>query len=133
MTKSTLVLALALTAGALAGPGVQAAKANGHGMVHIDNPTNLTINYSFRWGDGPWQKITLYPGNGMLHSWEYAPGSQYSPPFVISFDCDLSPGIVLKEYSLVRYAYPFKDWHYAKKYNFATLYGGTFLDLYSKN
>jgi hypothetical protein len=124
---ATLAVALALTGA----PSL--AQANHYALVNIENPTHNTVHYSYRWGDGPWQKVTLAPHTSMLHSWQYAPGAQASPPFEISFDSTLFGGVQAKQYTLQRYAALYKDRHYAKRYKFGVSGYGSYLDLYSIN
>jgi hypothetical protein len=133
MKAVTFGIAALVATLALLGSGGE-ARADGYALVNVENPTNLTINYSFRWGDGSWQKVTLGPGMSMLHSWAYEPGSRSSPPFQISFDYTLNDHAVeSKQYTLVRYAAHCTNRRLAKRYAFRKSSCGCYLDLYAVN
>jgi hypothetical protein len=123
------VLTLVLLAG---GAGRVRAADNHYALVGIDNPTNLTITYSFKWGeDGAWKTYVLEPGERRWHAWAYAYANENrSPRPYIRFDCDLSSDINMTEYRLTAYAAPVKQYRYANEYAFRRTGGGYLLDLF---
>ena len=108
------------------------AQGNQYGVVAISNPTNVTIHYDFKWGDGSWQSCTILPGHVQWHSWHYAYTDQDSSPVpYVRFDADLSPGVYMQSYRLQAYAVPYDGVNGAKLYAFETFHYGAFLDLVS--
>jgi hypothetical protein len=125
------LLALAMT-GATANSAQ--AHAYGYAQTTIENPTNLTLHYAVRWGDGEWVNYTLYPGEYRIHYLAYGPDGQRSPNLAIKFDYTLCDDeYVPREYALTRYAYPSVDRLASKRYVFRTSADGCFLDLYGVN
>jgi hypothetical protein len=77
-------------------------------LTCIENKTNETLNYSFRWGeDGPWSSRSLQPNAARSHSWRYSnPNVRKSPGLYIKFDSDLSGRMINQGYRLESYASP---------------------------
>jgi hypothetical protein len=123
------VLTLVLLVG---GAGRARAADNHYALVGIDNPTNLTITYSFKWGEyGEWKTYVLGPGQSRWHAWTYGrPNQNASPRPYIRFDCDLTGGVNMTEYQLTAYAAPVKQYRYANEYFFRRTGGGYLLDLF---
>jgi hypothetical protein len=56
-------------------------------LVSIENTTNRTINYEYRWSqDEKWQTILLLPGKTLNHSKPFGRVSRKIPRFYIKFD-----------------------------------------------
>ena len=93
-----IVLTSAVAIVALSGLFTPKAEAQGgekYAVTSIANRTSITINYEFRWGNGPWEKVSVLPGHTMNHSWKYEfPGQGVSPVKMIRFDCDLSAKVM---------------------------------------
>lgn len=108
------------------------AGPNQFAVVCIVNESGINVNFSYRWGDGSWNSRSTEAGHSRWFSWKYAPGGSSSPRFQITFDYDLRSGRdSRKTYTLDRYAAPFEDCNYGKKYKFMRT--GDFIDLYSMN
>jgi hypothetical protein len=111
----------------------QAVASSRFAMSCIENKTDITINYSFKWGDGSWKSYSLEPGERISHTWEYERGHEgYSPNLYVTFDDDLSGGVKKRSYVLERYGAPQKTdcKSYGKEYRF--VYDGSakkFIDL----
>lgn len=75
-----------------------------YGLICLRNDTDITINYSYRWGSGNWQSSNVDMGRVRTHWWTYESGSRTSPTFEIRFDEDLSSRSYNREYSLQRHA-----------------------------
>ena len=101
------------------------------GVVCIQNPTNVDINYQYKWGDRKYKTVTVKAGSNRWHSWKYSSNKKYvSPNFKVTFDYDLSPHKKsYKSYSLKRYRNKYQGCDGARKYKFAK--EGDCIDLYS--
>ena len=117
-------------------PAAQAA--NRFALVCIENRTNVTLNYNFKWGvDGKWSSRTLAPNAGRAHSWRYShPDENRSPGLHVSFDSDLSRRMIKQSYFLKARASPQESdcKAYANEYVF--VYDGTakkYIDLKQVN
>jgi hypothetical protein len=72
------------------------AQASGYyDVVFVENPTNYTITYSIRYGDGAWSQRTIYPGG--VTRWS-APST--GDVFYIAFSADIGNGGGTREYRL---------------------------------
>jgi hypothetical protein len=102
---STSVLAIVLLTSVNETRAESHVFGNQFAKIDIQNPTNTTITYQYRWANGGVQTVTLAPGGSYSHWWEYARINQnLSPRFYISFDLDRTTGYVAKEYELPLYA-----------------------------
>ena len=130
-----LIAAGLLALGLLAAPEARATESDTHyAVVGISNPTHLTINYAFRWGNGEWKTFQIAPGGKRWHSWRYDyPNENESPVPQIRFDCDLSENVSFLEYDLTAFASPVQDYYHGKKYKFVTRGHGAVLDLVGIN
>jgi hypothetical protein len=124
------MLALGLCAGTT---GAAQAQDNWYAVVNIRNPTNVTLNYQFRWGsESAWQNFSLGPNTTMTHWYAYAYANQNrSPTPQIRFH--FNPGEFVPEYkiyNLEAYAAPYALQAYGKPYTFRYLGYGRYLDLF---
>jgi hypothetical protein len=88
-----LIVLLTIAAVHVAATEDASAADTRHGVITIVNPTHLTINYSFKWGDGQTQSYSLAPGQSRWHSWPFDyPGQNRTPTPTITFDSDMSFG-----------------------------------------
>ena len=127
MSKLLLTAALALAAVA---PTYAQAQDNWYGVVAFENPTSVTINYSFRWGNGEWQEFTVLPGETVWHAWSYSYANENASPVPeISFDADLSYANYQQAYTVEAYRSPSTGTSHAKLYRFETVNYGAWLDL----
>lgn len=101
-------------------------------VVCLRNESGIPLNYTYRWGNGAWQTVSVPAGRNNWFSWRYSPDSSSSPHFEVQFDYDLRPGRNSKKtYSLVRYQAQFESCEFGKQYRFTRT--GNFVDLYSIN
>jgi hypothetical protein len=99
---------------ALAGLSVFAAyastgnAASRFALTCIENKTNITLNYDFRWGNtGQWESRSIQPNGRRWHSWKYdRPNVTTSPWMNVRFDGDLSSRMISQSYRLASYASP---------------------------
>src|SRR5205085_981473 len=120
-TAMNKIVALALSAAVvLAGASPEAlARTSGYAVTTVENPTEQTLYYSVRGGDGEWQQYSLAPGYHRVHWWPYNGGVQESPPLHVRFDYPLCDNEFWpKEYVLIRYACPSPDRWASKRYVF---------------
>jgi hypothetical protein len=97
-----------------------ASAANRYGVIGLSNETQVTINYQFQVGDGPWQSKSIAPGGKYWFSHEYERANENrSPAFRIRFDSDIRRGrdFTIK-YKLERRAAIGQGYQYGKKYAF---------------
>lgn len=101
----------------------------------IENPTNVTLHYQVRWGDGEWKESKLEPGKVMTH-WLKGDGPEEVVKF--RFDRSAQEGYQEKVYTLDYRTVdlglnvlPSPDYD-AKVYYFKYDKGGQNLDLYAK-
>ena len=127
--RTSLVVAVAVLAFS-----THARAADRFAMSCLENKTNLTVNYSVKWGsNGTWKGNHLAPGARNSHTWEYAQGKVgVSPQLYVRFDDDLSGRVKQREYVLESYRAPQKTdcKGYGKEYVFR--YDGSakkFIDL----
>lgn len=103
---------------------------NWYAVVTIENPTSMTIHYSFRWGDGEWEDFTLEPGDVRWHSWEYDYANQNeSPRPYVRYDRDLTDAFEMELYHLEAFASPYQLADYGKLYAFGVVWEGDYLQL----
>ena len=96
MAAATLALVVAVQS--------QASAVDRYDGVAITNRTGVTVTYSVRWGDGPWQTGSVRPGGVITHYWSYKkPNVRDSPRLQIRFDADLSGGTYIRTHSLRKY------------------------------
>ena len=112
--------------------GGEAKAANWYAAVDIRNPTNQTLNYSFRWGaDSQWQHFQVLPGNVRTHFWNYSYADQNSSP-TPQIRFHYNPGEPFrndKTYDLQAYAVPFNYVGTGMRYFFRYSPDGNYLDL----
>jgi hypothetical protein len=102
-----------------------------YASVVLENDSDITINYSFQWGDGESADFSLDPGYYRVHYWTYdTPNQNRSPTPQIRFDYDLSNEIVAKSYSLTAYAAPTTEHADGYKYHFRKTGDGALLELF---
>ena len=130
----TLFVAIALASATQAD---EASAANRFGLTEIINDTNVTLNYSIRWGpNGQWQNMQLAPGKSWIHSWRYERvNNEQSPTLYVRFDEDLDSNLNnFRTGTCVRYAAPEISSRFSKKYKFVRDgYTGRFIDLVGIN
>jgi hypothetical protein len=100
------------------------AEDNYFAVVTVNNTTsNVTIHYSFRWGDDDtWQSYTLKPGETRWHSYAYDfPNQNRSPAPMVKFWNGINRKRVLQQYSLEAYAAPDKGAAYGMPYDFVVV------------
>ncbi len=100
-----------------------------YGLVSLENTTNTTIRYEYKWGDENWQTNTIAPGNFYRHWWNYGAGSNSSPNFQMRYH----NGERVVNYDLKRNRSKDKTVESSKKYYFknAANYCNK-VDLYSR-
>jgi S1-C subfamily serine protease len=93
-------------------------------VFSIENKTSTTLHYSTRWGDGPWEKHTLAPGESRV---QWHTGSDVPE---IRFDASFEDGYQEQSYELETYAADLgrggaasKEWD-AREYRFRSVDGG---------
>jgi hypothetical protein len=128
----SLLVATGLTLSLLAG-GAKAEAANHYAAVDIRNPSNVTVYYSFRWGESSeWQSSWVGPNQVRTHFYAYDyPDQNASPTPQIRFH--YNPGQTIpdyKVYDLQAYAVPVQVAGIGKVYRFRYSWDGRFLDLY---
>jgi hypothetical protein len=130
------LLAVSVCFSGIAFAATGASAADRFAMTCVENRTNVTLNYSIRWGNsGAWQPTSVGPGRRLSHTWEYAPGHVgQHPPLHVSFDDDLSGRVKQRRYRLDAYRAPQKTdcVRYGREYHFR--YDGSakkYIDLYS--
>ncbi len=77
-----------------------------YGVVCIRNQTLVPVIYTYRWGSGDWQTITLQPSTDRWHAYEYSSGTRSSAEFYIRFDENFTNAEYYREYLLERHASP---------------------------
>lgn len=82
-------------------PG-SSTRARRAGAVCLKNPTEHTLKFSYRWGEGEWVEQILGANYNQWYWWLYDGGTQRSPKFYIRFDGSFSPGYTETEYWLER-------------------------------
>jgi hypothetical protein len=82
--------------------------ANRFALTCIENKTNISLNYEYRWGDnGQWDSNTVRPNARRWHAWKYdTPNKNRSPTMFVRFDSDLSKRMISQSYRLDSYASP---------------------------
>ena len=99
-----------------------AEAANRFALTCIENRTNVSLTYQFRWGnDGEWSTRTLQPNTGRSHYWKYdRPNENRSPTLYVRFDSDLSRRMIQQRYRLESHASPQESdcKRYGKEYVF---------------
>jgi len=130
LKTAAIVLGIAVSS-LFVSPAEALAAKNTHAMVAVKNPTNIKINYYFRWGkDAEWKSYSIEAGNWRWHSWEYDyPNENKSPIPQIKFDEDLSDELEWRIYDLKAFASPDQEIEHAKKYKFIRKAKGQLLDL----
>ncbi len=79
---------------------------NYSGAFSIENPTGVTIQYEYKWGNGPWKHMSLQSGHTETHSYPLGGNRNASvpSPYVrfdrIGGDAQFTP----KEYHMEFYA-----------------------------
>jgi hypothetical protein len=130
----TLRPALAAVVLAVAGLAASAApaKAASFAMITIDNPTDSTVSYQFKWGNGDWEDFSLAPGHYRNH-WYPLDEDGRAPTPQIRFD-DGHGNVVA--YRLEFYASETRGYDQGKIYYFRWVYAplvdGYYLDLFAK-
>jgi len=130
--RSTILGLLAL--GFLAARAAPAAAADRFGVIGLTNRTNITVNFRYKVGDGPWVNKRIAPGEKLWFSHRYTRiNEDRSPTFYIRFDSDLRFGKDFRtEYKLQRRAAVGQSYEYGKKYAFEYERGDrNFIDLKS--
>jgi hypothetical protein len=98
-------------------------------VVTLNNPTNVTVSYQFRWSpSAAWSNATIAPNT---HNWYWTPANSSVSPQV-NFDYSFNPGFQGKTYSLGFTTYTSNGnppSTVGKPYSFALVPGG--VDLYS--
>lgn len=97
-----------------------ASKPNLFSLACISNQAGQIFEFEYRWGDGPWRKLTSIPGkNRFLMKYYDLPGDETSPPLYIRYDEDLTQKESLRESTLEsRPARSFKCKKQGTKYSF---------------
>jgi hypothetical protein len=128
------VAALPLVAAALFLTPGEALATDRCGVIGIVNNTRVPLHYSYKIGNGGWQKATIQPGDQTLYWHWYSSGNEdKSPTFLIRFDSDLTSHNFFLEYTLTRYRASEPTWAKAKQYQFSYDGSGRMVDLYSIN
>ena len=96
--------------------------------VVIENPTDQTIFYQLRWGNGAWESFTAEPHSSRNH-WYKMNQDGTAPTPTITFDNAHQRD---KLYSLEFYATHHPDQGKGKPYEFVYKHNGTRLDLVAK-
>jgi hypothetical protein len=109
------------------------ARAACYAMITIDNPTDSTVYYQFKWGeDGDWQDCSLSPGCYRNH-WYPLDDDGRAPTPQIRFD-DGHGNVIA--HSLEFYASETRGYDQGKIYCFRWVYAplidGYYLDLFAK-
>jgi hypothetical protein len=121
---AALVVSCALAAQAEAGD-------NGYGKFSIRNPSNVTIHYQIKWGNGDWTSHTVSPNSTRWHA-HPLDGDGTAPTPQIRFDWIGGDGDgTLKHYELRFYAVDCQRHGHGKPYVFRYSQCGVYLDLYS--
>jgi pimeloyl-ACP methyl ester carboxylesterase len=131
---SVLALALAAMLVAAAGDAQAQYRTDHYAVVAFHNPTDSTLNYQFRWGNGEWKTASVLPGHWRYHWWAYDyPNQGRSPVPQVKFDQDLSSGFLWRSYDLEAYRSPEQGYRFAKQYRFVVRDYGARLDVVSVN
>jgi hypothetical protein len=123
-TMKTLLITCGLALGLLSAAGAE-ARAENYGVVTISNPTSVTINYQFQWGDGGWVDYSLPPNSYRCH-YHGLDAANRAPTPSVRFDNGVGN---VKQYRLDFYAANWVNYYSGKKYHFA--WSWPYLDLYS--
>jgi hypothetical protein len=85
--KKSLMNLVMLTAFvvAIAATGKSARADGNYGAFVIENPTDFTIHYQVRWGDGDWKPFCVEPGRAMSHYYPLT-SEDCAPPPQVRFD-----------------------------------------------
>lgn len=130
--SSLLLLGVVVLAGSLLTvPSHAVASGCAYGASTIENPTNTTVHYEIRWGDGAWRRVCLYPGQTYSH-WSELDEYGQAPIPQIRFDWIAGDGLTTyRTYDLQVYAtsYPRSG---GKRYYFGFSSCGTYLNLYQR-
>lgn len=94
------VVAVAVTFGA-GGQQAQAQQTT-HGCACIQNKTQSTVNFRYKFGEGEWKTLNSKPNWKNWVCWKYADQKKSSPPLVFQLDVDLSTGNAWTTYNIAR-------------------------------
>lgn len=73
------------------------------GAICLINPTGSMLVFQYRWGDAPWQEVSIQPGVSYMFWWPYTQASgRRSPPFEIRYDDSFEDGYTEQRYTLDR-------------------------------
>jgi hypothetical protein len=122
-----------LAVGLLTGAGTQARADTYYAAVAINNPTDHTLYYQFRWGpNNQWQSYSVAPHSMRSHFWPYDyPNQNHSPVPQIRFHynpAERQPRY--KVYDLQAWAVAYAQAPAGKPYSFRYSWGGGYLDVY---
>jgi hypothetical protein len=107
------------------------ARAQDWALVTIENATNQTIKYSYRWSkDGASKTVSLAPGKARNHSIPFGGANQKRPRFYISFDAAKGAPEVIKKYHLAEGFAPRKDPSLGERHVFRD--GATSIDIFHR-
>jgi hypothetical protein len=110
----------------VAGTNAQAAETQ-YGAVVLNNPSDVTLHYQIKWGDGDWAPVCLPPHTDMTH-WMPLDCRGRAPVPEVAFNdthgCQ-------KVYSLEFYATCRPNDQTAKMYSFQYSCNGQEVDLYA--
>jgi hypothetical protein len=113
---------------ALLATGQQAKADECYGSSVIRNPSNNTICYQVKWGDGDWKSYSLPPGTSRYHAYPLD-GNGCVPTLGIRFDYIMNDGdVTFKTYKLDVFATHCPE--RGKKHVFCYSRCGCYLDLY---
>lgn len=135
MTRNILFSA-AMVASTLVFGDSDVNAADRFAMVKISNTSDIVLNFDYRFGNGPWQSVTLQPGQwqGLYAGFTY-PNSYVHDTITIRFDEDLRPGRDFWREFLPYVTYT-PDVDYSRAFQYYFTYDGyqrEFVDMFAAN
>lgn len=102
MTKTLFVSIFLVACVSMSLSSRPAQAQSNFGCACVHNKTNVTIDYTYRWGEADWRRINLQPNHTESHCWRYQSGTASSPRLQIRLDVDMSRETAWKTYDLPR-------------------------------
>ena len=104
MFNSTKILVIAAFVSLAANANAYAKTNPGYQASIIHNSTKVNLNFDVAWGNGPWQRTVLRPGERVAKSNNQS--TSYWKVLRVRFDCDPGPGVNMQEYKIRTNRYP---------------------------